>query len=308
MEMEKSLGTHIEAAVGHDAAGRPSQQRRLTNRQIAFLLSPLALWILSLLCPWTITFTIPNPFGSSPETSTSAKSQCPQVEPLVPALRTSELDSMDSYLTSDTFLNKSVARLAGAVRIPTESFDDMGPVKGADADPRWNIFGPFHEYLETTFPLVHHSLKREKVNTHGLLYTWEGSEGKGLKPTLLMAHQDVVPVPDATVGSWTHPPFSGFYDGTFVWGRGASDCKNQLIAILEAVEALLEAGFTPKRTLLLSFGFDEEISGRQGAQHLSQFLVERYGKGGVAVIVDEGSVNAEAWGRDVSRTIGINGS
>jgi Gly-Xaa carboxypeptidase len=216
------------------------------------------------------------------------------VKPIFPALRSQELVSIDMYLESDTFLNKSVSRLSGAVRIPTESFDDMGPV---GEDPRWNVFYPFHEYLAVTFPLVHASLQIEKVNTHGLLYTWSGSD-TSLKPTLLMAHQDVVPVPDATVGQWTHPPFSGFFDGKFVWGRGASDCKNQLIAILEAVEALLEANYSPKRTLLLSFGFDEEISGREGANTLAPFLLKRYGKDGVAVIVDEGAPNAEAWGRN----------
>ena len=33
----------------------------------------------------------------------------------------------------------------------TESFDDMAPV---GQDPRWDAFGPFHEYLVAAFPLV----------------------------------------------------------------------------------------------------------------------------------------------------------
>jgi len=111
-----------------------------------------------------------------------------------------------------------------------------------------------------------------------------------------MAHQDVVPVPESTVKQWTHPPFSGHYDGKFIWGRGSSDCKNQLIAILEAVEALVESGFAPKRTLILSFGFDEEISGQDGAAHLASYLIKKYGHNSVAVIVDEGAVNVESWG------------
>lgn len=227
----------------------------------------------------------------SPQGSKTAGSQCPQVEPLV--LKTSDgLDRMDDYLQSDAFRNRSIARLSGAVQVPTQSYDDLGAV---GEDPRWDIFYSFAGYLTKTFPLTHSILQLEKVNTHALLYTWPGADPT-LKPTVLMAHQDVVPVPQSTVAQWTHPPFSGYYDGKFVWGRGASDCKNQLIGILEAVEALLEADFVPQRTLVLSFGFDEEVSGPEGAGHLSQFLLKRYGHHGAAVIVDEGAVNVESWG------------
>jgi Gly-Xaa carboxypeptidase len=110
-----------------------------------------------------------------------------------------------------------------------------------------------------------------------------------------MAHQDVVPVPDSTVDAWTHPPFSGYYDGTFIWGRGASDCKNQLIAELETIELFLKYGFEPKRTIILAFGFDEECSGRRGAGHIAPVLIERYGENGVAAIVDEGAGVSTAW-------------
>jgi Gly-Xaa carboxypeptidase len=226
--------------------------------------------------------------------STNAEPRCPQVAPLVPKKTSKELDEMEKYIESDAFQAIAIERLSGAVQIPTESFDDMGPVS---EDPRWHIFNEFAEYLATTFPLVHAGLKLEKVNEHGLLYTWQGTDEK-LRPNLLMAHQDVVPVPENTVKSWTHPPFSGFFDGKFVWGRGASDCKNQLMAILSAVEALVSADFTPRRTLILSFGFDEEISGPQGARHLADFLLQRYGHGGIAAVVDEGAVNVESWGAD----------
>lgn len=33
----------------------------------------------------------------------------------------------------------------------TQSFDRMGPV---GQDPRWEAFGPFHDYLLKAFPLV----------------------------------------------------------------------------------------------------------------------------------------------------------
>jgi hypothetical protein len=40
---------------------------------------------------------------------------------------------------------------------------------------------------------------------------------------------------------------------------GATDCKNNLLGVLDALEFLLENNFEPKRTILAGFGFDEEI-------------------------------------------------
>ncbi|KAH8878798.1 carboxypeptidase S [Thozetella sp. PMI_491] len=199
---------------------------------------------------------------------------------------------MDAFLASDKFRNESIARLSGAVQIPTQSYDDMGPI---GEDERWDAMYKFAEYLERIFPAIHSTLQAEKINTHGLLYTWQGSD-PSLKPILLMAHQDVVPVAESTIDQWTHPPFSGHYDGEKIWGRGAGDCKNVLIGLMEAVELLIQAEFAPKRTVIVSLGFDEEISGMEGAGHLAPAILERYGKDGIAAIVDEGAGIAEFYG------------
>ncbi|PKS13045.1 hypothetical protein jhhlp_000386 [Lomentospora prolificans] len=224
--------------------------------------------------------------------------QCAQVAPLKAALvgEKERLEKMDKFLESEAFRNESIARVAGAVQIPSQSYDNMGPI---DEDPRWKPMGDVADYLERTFPLIHKgtTVTLKKVNTYGLLYTWHGSDSY-LKPTVLMAHQDVVPVEQSTVGQWDHPPFSGDYDGKFIWGRGASDCKNSLVGILEAVELLIAAGYKPKRTVIMAFGFDEEISGGQGASHLSQAILQQYGKNGIATIIDEGAGIVSQWGRD----------
>lgn len=223
----------------------------------------------------------------------NAAAQCAQVEPLWPTLKTSNLDHMDTYFTDSKYLNESIARLAGAIQIPTQSYDDMGEI---GTDKRWDVMYDFASYLEKTFPQLHKSLSLEKVNTHGLLYTWEGSDAS-LKPTVLMGHQDVVPVDESTVAQWEQPPWSGAYDGKYIWGRGSMDCKNTVIGIMEAIEALLESGFQPKRTVVLSFGFDEEISGGRGARQLAATLLKKYGKDGVATIVDEGMGLTSLWGK-----------
>ncbi|EXJ86628.1 Gly-Xaa carboxypeptidase [Capronia epimyces CBS 606.96] len=199
---------------------------------------------------------------------------------------------MEELIASDDFKNQSIAHLSGAVQVRTESFDDLGPV-GQDA--RWDVFYDFAAYLKTTYPLVHSTFQLDRVNTHGLVYTWNGSNPT-LRPTLLLAHQDTVPVPEATLNQWEYPPWSGFFDGKYIWGRGAADCKSQLTAILDAAEQLIAHGFEPQRTLILAFGFDEEASGPHGAGHLAPFLLDRYGKDSIAVLVDEGSTLQTKWG------------
>lgn len=231
------------------------------------------------------------------DTSLASRSHCVQVPPLLPQEETDELKQIYEYISSDSFRNGTIDRLSKAVQIPTESFDDMGKI---GEDKRWEIMSSFADYLEKVFPRIHSKLSLEKVNTHGLVYTWKGSDD-ALKPTLLMAHQDVVPVPAATVDAWTHPPYSGFYDGKYVWGRGASDCKNQLIATMETLELLLEAQYKPRRTIILAFGFDEEISGTQGAGHLAPYLHKQYGNDGIATIVDEGATFETVWGTTMAK-------
>ncbi|RDW88227.1 carboxypeptidase S [Coleophoma cylindrospora] len=240
----------------------------------------------------TITESLPGFKTETHPHDLILKSQCQQVDPILPQKTTPELDQILDTISTPGYKNQSIEYLSNAVKIPTVSRDVMGK---PGEDERWEIFYEFHDYLESTFPLVHGALELQKVNTHGLLYTWKGTDAS-LKPTLLMAHYDVVPVPEATIPTWTYPPFSGFFDGKQIWGRGSSDDKNQLVAIFEAVELLLKADFTPERTVLISLGFDEESAGTGGAGSLSTVILDKYGKDSIAIIVDEGSGVSEIWG------------
>lgn len=170
-------------------------------------------------------------------------------------------------------------RLAGALRLQTVSREDR-PVAAAE-------LRALHAYLRATFPAVHGALQVETVGELSLLYTWPGQEATA-RPYLLLAHQDVVPVEAASESKWTHPPFAGTVEGGFIWGRGTLDDKGSVLAILEAVESLVRAGFKPRRTLYLAFGHDEELSGLRGAQQIAAQLKER----GVRLdfVLDEGMV------------------
>ncbi|MBQ6395944.1 MAG: M20/M25/M40 family metallo-hydrolase [Atopobiaceae bacterium] len=145
-------------------------------------------------------------------------------------------------------------------------------------------FLAFHAFLAESFPHVFCAGSVETVD-RSLLITIPGSD-PSLKPLLLMSHMDVVPVVAGTEGSWTHEPFSGTFDGTYVWGRGAIDMKSTLTGNLEAAEYLLSRGAVFQRGLIFALGQDEETV-QQGAKSLGILLEER--GVGPEFVVDEGN-------------------
>ncbi|MEM8484987.1 MAG: M20 family peptidase [Bacteroidota bacterium] len=174
-------------------------------------------------------------------------------------------------------------RLAGALRIPTIAEVDTTLIDHA-------AFDALHAYLAQAFPSVHASLQQNVINRHSLLYLWEGT-APDLDPLVLMSHLDVVPVEPGTESNWQHAPFVGHIDTDHIWGRGALDDKNGVLAILEAVEMLIQGGFQPTRSVMLAFGHDEEIGGRRGAS----YIADRLEMAGVTpwLVVDEGGVVLE---------------
>jgi carboxypeptidase PM20D1 len=154
-----------------------------------------------------------------------------------------------------------------------------------DSDSSYLPFDELHRELETLYPKLHLTLPLKKIAGYSLLYTWAGSNPE-LEPVLLAAHQDVVPAPPDTLAQWEYPPFSGEISDGFIWGRGALDIKNQMVAVMDAVEYLLERGYQPERTIYLAFGHDEEIGGAQGAAQIAAWLQERGER--LAAVLDEG--------------------
>ena len=192
----------------------------------------------------------------------------------------------------------AAAHLAGAIRFRTISHQQG---QGTDSA----AFLALHAYLADAYPRTHEALTRETVSDLSLLYTWQGSE-PDLDPIVLMAHQDVVPVIPGTEAAWEHPPFGGDVADGFVWGRGSMDDKLNDISILEAVEGLVAGGFTPRHTIYLAFGHDEEIGGLHGAREIQRLLAAR-GVERFAFVVDEGGAVVRGMIPGIERPVALVG-
>src|SRR5262249_1177011 len=82
----------------------------------------------------------------------------------------------------------------------------------------WGYRVDYHEYADTRTSVIARA---------------GGSDAKA--PLCLTGHLDVVPI---GARAWTHDPFSGETDGDRLYGRGASDMKAGVAAVLLAARAL----------------------------------------------------------------------
>jgi len=86
---------------------------------------------------------------------------------------------------------------------------------------------------------------------------WRGTAGG--KSLLLNGHVDVIPPgPNA---AWTSDPWSGRIEGRRMYGRGTSDMKSGLAAMMMAVQCLKRVGLRPRGDVTLEFTVDEEATG-----------------------------------------------
>ncbi|MFN8295301.1 MAG: M20/M25/M40 family metallo-hydrolase [Chitinophagales bacterium] len=190
------------------------------------------------------------------------------------------LQSKIKYNSAPLLDSNSLKHFQQAITYQTVSFGDAS---------KWDSipFINFRKFLETTYPLVHQKLEREIVNKYSYVYKWQGKNA-ALNPFILMAHQDVVPIEESTMKQWTCQPFEGKVKDGFIWGRGTTDDKINLISILESTEKLLLENFQPERTVYFVFGHDEEIGGKNGAVKVAELFKQRNIK--ADIIIDEGGI------------------
>jgi acetylornithine deacetylase len=81
-------------------------------------------------------------------------------------------------------------------------------------------------------------------------------EGKSI---ILNGHIDVVPVGDEQ--NWKHDPFSGHIEGGKLYGRGSTDMKGGTVALLLALEAIIQSGIRLKGDVIFQSVIEEESGG-----------------------------------------------
>ena len=172
----------------------------------------------------------------------------------------------------------SIENFSNAIKIKTVS-----PENEIDFDSIQ--FHDFNTFLKRTYPLADSILEKKTFNSFSFLYKWNGSD-TSLKPIVLMAHLDVVPVIEENLPDWKHNPFGGEIINDTIWGRGTIDDKIGVIGIMESIELLLKQHFKPQRSIYVVLGHDEEIGGLRGAKTMGEFLKEEKVK--AEFVIDEG--------------------
>ncbi len=130
-------------------------------------------------------------------------------------------------------------------------------------------FKRLYDVLQDAFPKAFGAAQIQRVSTGAMLLFFPGSHS--LQPLLFTGHVDVVPVAKETQEQWEFPAFSGVIADGYVWGRGAIDMKGHVVALLEAIEEMLEEGFVFKRDIWVALSGDEEIRGND-AQTMFRIL------------------------------------
>ena len=108
---------------------------------------------------------------------------------------------------------------------------------------------------------IHSELIPLEIGRSSVIAKIEGEEERNIT---LCGHVDTV---RAKEEDWTKPAFEGLIENKKMYGRGASDMKGGVAAILYASVLLKRRGIIPKKTVQLALTADEEW-GYRGAKNL----------------------------------------
>lgn len=113
-------------------------------------------------------------------------------------------------------------------------------------------------YIEGFFKEHGLEVRRQEVepHRHNLMVRLPGKNPGAL---LFTGHMDVVPVSPAEAARWETDPFCPVIKDGRLYGRGASDMKSGLAAIMTALAQLKADGFVPLNDILLCATVDEEF-------------------------------------------------
>ena len=172
----------------------------------------------------------------------------------------------------------AVNALGELVRCRTVSYNDHSLEDDAEFE---KLIGKLPEL----YPNVVKTCHMQRFDDRGLLFHWKG-KGDG-KPSVLMAHYDVVPVEEE---NWTHPAFDAEIVDGVMWGRGTLDTKVTFNGILSAAENVIKQGFTPENDIYFAFSGGEEVNGN-GAKNIVKYFKDNGIE--LEMVVDEGGAVVE---------------
>lgn len=115
--------------------------------------------------------------------------------------------------------------------------------------------------------------KIELMNFNDTINIWAYRGYNQHKTLLFLGHTDVVTPGD--LNAWSHPPFSGFIHDNILYGRGASDMKGSLAAMLIAVKNFIKKYPNHPSRLAFIITSDEEGSGINGTKKVVEKLMQR---------------------------------
>ena len=172
----------------------------------------------------------------------------------------------------------AVNALGELVKCRTVSYNDHSLEDDAEFE---KLIGKLPEL----YPNVVKTCHMQRFDDRGLLFHWKG-KGDG-KPSVLMAHYDVVPVEEE---NWTHPAFDAEIVDGVMWGRGTLDTKVTFNGILSAAENVIKQGFTPENDIYFAFSGGEEVNGN-GAKNVVKYFKDNGIE--LEMVVDEGGAVVE---------------
>ena len=172
----------------------------------------------------------------------------------------------------------AVNALGELVKCRTVSYNDHSLEDDAEFE---KLIGKLPEL----YPNVVKTCHMQRFDDRGLLFHWKG-KGDG-KPSVLMAHYDVVPVEEE---NWTHPAFDAEIVDGVMWGRGTLDTKVTFNGILSAAENVIKQGFTPENDIYFAFSGGEEVNGN-GAKNIVKYFKDNGIE--LEMVVDEGGAVVE---------------
>ena len=106
-----------------------------------------------------------------------------------------------------------------------------------------------------------HGCRHPAGRRGGVPYVRARTPGEGPVDLLFSSHYDVV---GADPAAWRTDPFMAVESDGWIFGRGTSDAKGPLSAMVSAFEALSRLGLRPAGAVELIFTGDEEVGGRRG--------------------------------------------